>query len=118
MEEKEKNKRILKEKKRLKEILKSIETDKMKSVESLIGNAAFMRVTLEELQETILKEGTVSEYKNGENQYGTKKSPEVEIYNTMVKNYMACIKQITDLLPKNDNNPLKDDGFEDFINSK
>lgn len=84
----------------------------MDKVSSLIKNAAFMTVTLEDLQETINCEGTVSEYKNGENQFGTKKSPEVEIYNTMIKNHMGIMKQLTDLMPEkpnkktNENDPL------------
>lgn len=42
----------------------------------------------------------VSEYKNGENQYGTRKSPEVDVYNAMIKNYASVIKQLGDLLPE------------------
>ena len=38
-------------------------------------------------------------YKNGENQYGTKKSPEAETYIALSKNYAAVIKQLTDLVP-------------------
>lgn len=47
----------------------------------------------------LIDEGCVSEYKNGENQYGTKKSPEIEIYLNMSKNYAAIIKQLTELVP-------------------
>jgi hypothetical protein len=52
--------------------------------------------------------GVISEYQNGENQWGTKKSPEVEIYNTMIKNHMAIMKQLVDLLPERDSNQKKD----------
>lgn len=90
-----------------------------KTVESLIENAAFMIVTLEDLQATINQEGVISKYQNGENQWGTKKSPEVEIYNAMIKNHMAIMKQLTDLLPQpaegDEPKGEKDDGFEDFV---
>ena len=76
-----------------------------------------MTVTLQDLQVTINANGVVSKYQNGENQWGTKKSPEVEIYNTMVKNHASIIKQLTDLLPKAEPES-KDDGFESFVNSK
>ncbi|MDF2878618.1 MAG: hypothetical protein K0S30_1714 [Clostridia bacterium] len=66
---------------------------------SLIENAAFMTITLEDLQVVINKDGAVIEYQNGENQWGTKKSPEVEIYNTMIKNHMGIMRQLTDLMP-------------------
>lgn len=95
-----KDERIKKEIQRLKRLFKNMPKDTMNRVLSLINNAAFMTVTLEDLQETINREGAVSEYQNGENQHGTKKSPEVEIYNTMIKNQMGIIKQLTDLTPQ------------------
>lgn len=113
----EKNKLIKKEMLRLKKIFKDLEKDKWDTAISLIKNAAFMSVTLEDLQETINREGAVSEYQNGENQWGTKKSPEVEIYNTMIKNHMTIIKQLSDLLPKQ---AVKqdDDGFDSFVGGR
>ncbi|EHI98033.1 hypothetical protein CDLVIII_1334 [Clostridium sp. DL-VIII] len=96
----ENEKRIKKEANRLKKLFKDMPKNTMDKVSSLIKNAAFMTITLEDLQEKIIQDGTVSEYKNGENQFGTKKSPEVEIYNTMIKNHMGIIKQLTDLMPE------------------
>lgn len=112
----EKDKKIKSEIKRLTTILKELDKNTIKGVKSLIDNAAFMSVTLSELQDTINKDGPVCEYKNGENQYGTKKSPEVDIYNTMVKNHMAIMKQLNELLPKGSGGE-KDD-FETFVNSR
>lgn len=98
---------------KLKRQFSKLDARTKKTAESLVENAAFMIVTLEDLQSTINEKGVISEYQNGENQWGTKKSPEVEIYNTMVKNHMAVMKQLTDLLPKQlltDD----DDGFDKF----
>lgn len=118
-QDKTKDERILAEIKKLNKIYLKIDEEVKKAVHSLIENAAFMTVTLEDLQESMMKNGVVSEYKNGENQYGTKKSPEVEIYNSMVKNHMSIIKQLTDLLPKEKlEKEDHDDGFDDFVNSK
>ena len=38
----------------------------------------------------------------------------------MIKNYSAIIKQLTDLLPKEQekNAPPQDDGFEGFVNGR
>lgn len=94
-----------------------LDTRSKKVVASLIENAAFMIVQLEDLQDTINKNGVVSEYQNGENQWGTKKSPEVEIYNTMIKNHMAIMKQLTDLLPTEEKKP-KEDEFESFMSER
>jgi hypothetical protein len=112
-----KDEKIKKEIRRLKRIYKKMDPDVKKATQSLIENAAFMAVTLEDLQEIINKEGVISEYQNGANQWGTKKSPEVEVYNTMVKNHMAIIRQLTDLLPKEEAKEV-DDGFEDFVMMK
>lgn len=109
----EKNKKIKKELAKLNKIYKDIDGDKKKVAENLIQNAAFMSVSLKEIQEAINIKGYTEEYQNGEHQKGIKKAPEVEIYNTMIKNYTNVIKQLLDLLPKGTG--IEDDGFEDFI---
>lgn len=112
----DKERLIKKEKNKLNKIFKNINKDRLKVVEKLIDSASFMSVTLHDLEEKINKNGTISKYKNGENQYGTKKSPEVEVYNTMVKNYTSVIKQLLDQLPQSESDPLKDGGeLAEFI---
>jgi DNA-binding MurR/RpiR family transcriptional regulator len=91
--------RIKKEIARLRKIFANLPKDKIDTAASLIRNAAFMTITLDDLQSAMNENGVISEYQNGENQWGTKKSPEVEIYNTMIKNHMAIIKQLCDMLP-------------------
>ena len=116
-EKKWKEERIKKEISRLNTIFRGLEKKTKKVAESLIKNAAFMTITLEDLQEKINTDGPVSEYQNGENQWGTKKSPEVEIYNTMIKNHSTIMKQLSDLLPK-EAPKQEDDGFDDFVGAK
>ncbi len=94
-----KREKIDRELKKLKRIFKNIDKQRKDIVEHLIVNAAFMAVQLEELQEHIEEYGCTEEYRNGENQYGKKKSSEVEVYNVMVKNYTTVIKQLLELLP-------------------
>lgn len=109
-------KTIKKELSKLKKIFKDIEPNKEKIVEKLISNAAFMAASLEELQDIINEKGYTEEYHNGANQSGVKKCSEVEIYNTMIKNYSSIIKQLVDLLP----NGAGSGGDEllDFISGK
>lgn len=90
---------ISKEKRRLKGIFKNLDENKKKLVTPLIEKAAFMSIELDILQETIQQDGWTSEYKNGANQFGTKKSPDAETYIALSKNYAAIIKQLTDLVP-------------------
>lgn len=104
------------EKRKLAGIYRKLDKDTKKSVESLIEEAAFMAASLYELREIINRKGYTEEYQNGANQRGIKKCSEVEIYNTMVKNYMSTIKQLTDLLPKEAAQEVeKSDGFEEFV---
>ncbi len=96
---KPKEQRIKEAKKELRKIFEELEENKRDLVTPLIEKAAFMSVELDDLQETIEQNGWTSEYKNGENQYGTKKSPEAETYIALSKNYAAVIKQLTELVP-------------------
>ena len=115
--EKTKEDRINQEKNKLNRMFKEIEEKKKKTVEKLVINAAFMAISLEDLQKIINEKGYTEEYQNGANQRGVKKCSEVEIYNTMIKNYSSVIKQLTDLLPK-DTTKVVDDGFEEVVNAK
>lgn len=101
MEEKNayKDERIKKEVKRLRKIFADLDKNKLQTVANLIENAAFMSITLQDLQDTINQDGCTSEYQNGEFQHGVKKSPEVEIHIAMTKNYSTVIKQLVDLVP-------------------
>lgn len=97
--EKTKEQKIKSEKARLKRIFKGLDENKKKLVEPLMEKAAFMSIELDELQDTIEKSGWTSKYQNGQNQWGTKKSPEAETYIALSKNYAAVIKQLTELVP-------------------
>lgn len=109
--------RIEEEQKRLTRQFTQLDNKTKKVVQSLIENAAFMAVTLQDLQETIRKDGVVAEYQNGANQWGTKKSPEVEVYNSMIKNHVTIMKQLADLLPKG-KTKIEKDPFDDFVNNQ
>ncbi len=85
--------------KKLKRIFKNLDENKKKLVLPLIEKAAFMSVQLNELQDSINENGCVETYQNGKEQYGQKKSPEIEIYLAMSKNYANIIKQLTELVP-------------------
>ncbi|WP_369899755.1 hypothetical protein [Bacillus manliponensis] len=113
----DKETRIKKEMTRLNSLLRNLDAKKKKAVTSLIKNAAFMAVTLEDLQEEINENGVTEEYRNGANQFGIKKSSAVEVYNTMIKNHVQVMKQLTDLFPKGAPPPV-DDGFGGFVGSK
>lgn len=106
-----------KELKKLEKIFKKLgenDENKLKIINPLIHQCAFMSTELQDLKELIKQNGSVEWYKNGANQYGRKKSAAVEVYSTMIKNFATILKQLYDLLPNG--NTLKDDGFDDFLN--
>ena len=72
--EKQKNSVLSPRKPDLKGIFKELDENKKKLVTPLIEKAAFMSIELDDLQAQIEQDGWTSEYKNGENQYGTKKA--------------------------------------------
>ena len=94
-----------------------LDTKTKKSVSSLVDEAAFMSASLYELRQIINEKGYTEDYQNGENQKGTKKCSEVEIYIQLSKNYMSIIKQLTDLLPRSA--PVSEkDQLEEFANAR
>ena len=85
--------------KRLTKIFANIDQDKKDLCEQLVQNAAFMAVSLRELQEQIKKDGWVEDYQNGANQQGVKQSATLQSYNALIKNYTSVIKALSNVLP-------------------
>ena len=108
------------EKRKLAGIYTRLDRKTKRSVDSLVDEAAFMAASLYELRKIIDEKGYTEEYQNGANQKGIKKCSEVEIYNTMIKNYSSVVKQLTDLLPEDQEKgkAMTSDGFEEFINGR
>lgn len=115
---KEKEAAIKKEERRLKRLFAKIDDSKKKLAFSTIADVAFLTVIMQELREKILKEGTTCEYKNGENQYGTKQSPDAQLYLQMSQKQTAAMKILMDCLPKTERPEPKDDGFNDFVEER
>lgn len=91
-----------KELRKLKIIVEQLPEDIRKITEGLATDAAFMAEQLEILRDSISEEGWSEEYQNGANQYGRKARVEAETYIKLQKSYASVIKQLTDLLPKNE----------------
>lgn len=94
-----KDQKIKKEITRLKKVFRDLDKNKLQTVESLFRNAAFMAISLEELQDIINVEGYTEEYKNGANQSGRKQSEAVKTHIAMTKNHASIMKQLADLVP-------------------
>lgn len=101
---------------RLTGLFKDIEKNRRLSTNGLIAEAAFMKITLQELKQEIDKEGPIDLMPQGDYSI-LREHPALKSYNTMVQRYAALLKQLTDLLPK-EVKLVDDDGFEDFINNR
>lgn len=118
-------KAIQKEEKRLITFLKNkaIDNDKFNIALALVKDIAFMTVKTDELKKDIETYGMVETYQNGANQSGRKKSASFEAYLNMTKQKSALIKQLTDLLPTDENyipaTPEdKKDDFDNFLKER
>ncbi len=87
-----------KEKSRITKIYKNLPKEQLKIVEKLIERAAYMLVSLEDMEEKINQDGLVVKMPQGS--YTIERAhPLLQQYNAMIKNYNATIKQLSDLAP-------------------
>ena len=98
---------IMKERERLERVFFHVEPNQLQTVDGLIDRAAFMRITLEELEKEINTSGAVEMYQHGKEQSGLKASAAIQAYNGTVKNYATVIKQLVSLLPEPEQNEAK-----------
>ena len=78
---------------------------------ALIDKAVFLEDTLKELQQQIEDFGTITEMCQGS--YNIQRAnPALNAYNITIKNYSSIMKQLNDMLPKQEK--AKGDGFDEF----
>lgn len=87
---------------KLNKIFADISPDKKKLVDGLIQNAAFMHITLLELQRDIIERGAMIEDMNGNGFTVLRDNPAQKAYTTMISRYSAIIDQLTKLMPKDE----------------
>ena len=100
MAELSKEKRIKREYTRMKKMFAALPENELKFCDPLLQNAAFMCVTLQDLQVSINENGLTDVYKNGRNQSGTKASADLQAYNSLAKVYNALMDKLSAKLPK------------------
>ena len=92
------NARIKREKRRLAGIFEKVDENTKKSAEKLIDRAAFMLVSLEDMEGELKKSGPIAKMQQGE--YSIERAhPLLPQYNAMAKIYAGICKQLKDLLP-------------------
>ena len=91
--------RIKKERARLLKIFAGIDENKLQTCYALIDRAAYITISLEELEEELNETGWVETYQNGENQMGRKKAAAADVHISLTKNLNAIMKQLLEFVP-------------------
>lgn len=110
--------RIEELKKILEPIFEEIPQNRHVIARKLIDRIAFMTVAAEDLESEIIENGYMSEYKNGENQFGMKKSPALESYIAIMQRYNAAAESILKLFPASPPKTTQKEGLLEFMKSK
>ena len=84
----------------MKDLFATMPENELRFCDPLLQNAAFMKVTLEDLQKAINENGVTDSYQNGANQSGTKASADLQAYNSLAKVYNALMDKLSAKLPK------------------
>ncbi|WP_271396875.1 hypothetical protein [Salinicoccus roseus] len=99
--EKTKEQRIRTEYNRIKKSYKALPKESMNVVEGLIKRAAFMRISLEDMEEDLMENGSTEPFSQSENQIPyDRERPVARLYNTMNGNYQKIIRELSSHLPK------------------
>lgn len=91
--------RIRAELNRLNRYFRGVDENQRANASQLMQNAAFMVVTLQDLQEIINNEGTTTDYSNGQDLYGERPSACLQAYIIILKNYAGIVNELSRLLP-------------------
>ena len=84
----------------MKKMFAAMPENELNFCDPLLQNAAFMCVTLQDLQEGINENGATDVYQNGRNQSGVKASADLQAYNSLAKVYNALMDKLSGKLPK------------------
>ena len=90
-----------KEQNRIKKIYKNLPKERLEFAKKLIERAAYMLVSLEDMEAKISEDGLVVRMPQGSYEI-ERAHPLLQPYNAMVKNYNATIKQLNEMLPNGD----------------
>ena len=95
----DKEKMIKQEINRVKKLYKDFPKDKVKALDGLIQEAAFMKISLEEMREDLLVNGLTEIFEQGSQKFDRER-PQFKIYTTFMQRYSGVMKQLIDLLPE------------------
>ena len=84
--------------KSIKDSIENLPKDKQELCNSILTELIFMETTMNDLKKEIQDKGVVVDMCQGK--YSIQRTnPALNQYNTTIKNYTSCLKQLNDLLP-------------------
>lgn len=102
------DKQVVKERKRLLALYKDIPKDRLQVAEGLIIQAARLRIMLDYMWEDLQQNGEYDLFQQSDKAPPYERErPVARLYNTRDQSYQRIIKQLSDLLPKKDDEPDK-----------
>ncbi|GAB4073681.1 hypothetical protein GCM10028778_11840 [Barrientosiimonas marina] len=115
---KKQNESINAERQKLMDIFTDIlPEDQMAVAEKLIDRIAFMSETLKNLENDIKSKGATYKFQNGKQEMIIE-NPSQKSYSTLVNRYTAACKELFNLLSKEQQSKVEDDGFDSFLDKK
>lgn len=96
------DRRVAREKKRILALLADfyIQENKVKILEPIVENVAWMKVKLDDARAVIAGSNIVIPYDNGGGQNGIRENPAFKGYEALWKSYMAGLEKILEELPE------------------
>lgn len=85
-----------------------ISEHKMKVIEPVVINSAFMKIKLDEAREQIKDETITVDYDNGGGQKGIRENPIFKAYEALWKSYMLGMDKILSIIPDEQKQDLVD----------
>lgn len=95
----EKEKKIKQEINRIKKNYKEFPKDKVKMLDGLIQEAAFMKISLEESREDLLSNGLTETFEQGSQRF-ERERPQFKIYTTLTQRYSGMMNSLINILPE------------------
>ena len=93
----------------IKDSIENLPKDKQELCNSILNELIFMETTMNDLKKEIQEKGVVVDMCQGK--YSIQRTnPALNQYNTTMKNYTGCLKQLNDLLPTESS---QDDEFDE-----
>lgn len=93
----EKEKQIKQEINRIKKTYSNLTKEKLKVIDGLIHEAAFIKLSLEELREDLMKNGFTELFEQGEQSFHRER-PQCKIYTSFIQKYSVVMKQLIELM--------------------